>query len=210
MLIEQLPVGAIGTNCYLLGDEGSRLCAIIDPGAEAQRIVSRTKALGYAPAMILLTHGHYDHVTAVRDVLGLAGSMPVYLHPADYPYAPAGFYSPRGLGELDEVVFYREGDTVTLGGLTVRVLETPGHTAGSVTLQVGDALFTGDTLFAGSCGRTDFETGSPRAMLRSLRRLALLEGDYRVFPGHEFTSTLEEERRSNPWLRYAMQNPANP
>lgn len=210
MLIEQLTVGPVATNCYLLGDEESKRCAIIDPGAEARRIVNLAKACGYTPALILLTHGHYDHVTAVRDVLKLAGSMPVYIHPADYPHAPAGVYSPRGLGKLDEAVFYREGDTVALGGLVIHVLETPGHTAGSVTLQVGDALFTGDTLFAGSCGRTDFETSSLPAMLQSLRRLASLEGDYRVFPGHDVSSTLERERRSNPYLSYALRSPRKP
>jgi glyoxylase-like metal-dependent hydrolase (beta-lactamase superfamily II) len=204
MFLDTMTVGPIGTNCYLLGDESTHQCAIIDPGAGAQAIVRRVEALGYTPVAILLTHGHYDHVTAVRGLLQVWGSLPVYLHPADYPTAPAGPYSPTGLGDLQEIRFYQEGDTVAIGNLTVQVLSTPGHTAGGVTLLVEDALFTGDTLFAGSCGRTDFETSSVPDMMASLRRLALLEGDYRVYPGHDRASTLERERRTNPYLQYAM------
>lgn len=204
MFIEELTVGPICTNCYLLGDEQTKECAIIDPGAEAKRIVDRAAVCGYKPVMILLTHGHYDHVTAVREVLRLTGSIPVYIHPADYPHAPAGVYSPRGLGKLKEAVFYQDGDVVTLGALSIHVLATPGHTAGGVTLQVEDALFTGDTLFAGSCGRTDFETSSLPQLMQSLRRLAQLEGDFGVYPGHDHSSTLSRERSSNPYLIYAM------
>ncbi|MCC8100540.1 MAG: MBL fold metallo-hydrolase [Clostridiales bacterium] len=205
MFVDGITVGPVATNCYLLGDEATKRCALIDPGAQAPDILQMAREDGYTPVMILLTHGHFDHVDGVREVLNLLGSLPVYLHPADYPYAPAGPWSPRGLGELEGIHLYREGDTVTLDGLTIHVLETPGHTAGSVTLQVEDALFTGDTLFSGSCGRTDFETSSQADMLRSLARLARLEGDYRVYPGHEGTSTLAREQQGNPFLRYAVE-----
>ncbi|MCD7917989.1 MAG: MBL fold metallo-hydrolase [Clostridiales bacterium] len=206
MFIDSITVGPVATNCYLLGDETTKRCALIDPGAQAPDILRMAAEDGYTPAMILLTHGHFDHVDGVREVRNLAGSLPVYLHPADYPYAPAGPWSPTGLGALEDIHLYREGDTVTLDGLTIHVLETPGHTAGSVTLQVGDALFTGDTLFCGSCGRTDFETSSQADMLRSLARLARLEGDYKVYPGHEEASTLAREREGNPFLRYAVKH----
>lgn len=204
MFVDQITVGPVCTNCYILEDEATKQCAIIDPGAEAKAILSRAERRGAKPVMILLTHGHYDHVNGVRDILHLAGPMPVYIHRADYPHAPAGIYSPKGLGTLDAVRFYDEGDTLTLGEITIRVMATPGHTAGGVTLIAGDALFTGDTLFCGSCGRTDFETSSVPDMMASLRRLAGLEGNYRVYPGHDAFSTLEQERKDNPYLIYAQ------
>ena len=99
---------------------------------------------------------------------------------------------------------YKEGDTLTLGSLTIQVMETPGHSPGSVTLRVGDVLFTGDTLFCGSCGRTDLRGGSYEQIMASLKRLGELEGDFHVCPGHDRTSTLEQERRYNPFLMEAM------
>ena len=100
---------------------------------------------------------------------------------------------------------YEEGDTLTVGELTVKVMETPGHTTGCVTLEVENALITGDTLFAGSCGRTDLPRGDMKTMFASLKRLALLEGDYLVYPGHGESSTLSAERCSNPYMRRALQ-----
>lgn len=205
MFVEEITVGPVCTNCYILADEGSKQCAVIDPGAEAEAIMRLVQRIGCTPAMILLTHGHYDHVGAVRDLLRLTGKLPVYIHKADYPHAPAGVYSPRGLGALDTVRFYDEGDVLALGGTEIRVMATPGHTAGGVTLIVGNTLFTGDTLFCGSCGRTDFQTSSMPDMMASLRRLAALEGDYKVCPGHDSSSTLERERQENPYLIYACQ-----
>lgn len=99
---------------------------------------------------------------------------------------------------------YDEGDTIAVGGLTLSVLATPGHSEGGVTLRCGDALFCGDTLFAGSCGRTDFPGGSVKKIMASLKRLGSLEGDLKVYPGHMEPSTLERERAWNPYLRQAM------
>ena len=107
---------------------------------------------------------------------------------------------------MDDLNYYDEGDTLTLGSLTIEVLHTPGHSLGSVVLKVGDALFCGDTLFAGSCGRTDLRGGSYEEILTSLKRLAELEGDYHVLPGHESFSTLERERKTNPYIREAMKH----
>lgn len=128
----------------------------------------------------------------------------MYIHRADYPVAPASFGRGVSLEGVEDVRFYDEGDTVQVGGLTVTVLCTPGHTAGGVTLRCGDALFTGDTLFAGSCGRTDFATSSEPDMMASLRRLAELEGDLKVLPGHEASSSLDMERKYNPMVRWAL------
>ena len=197
MLIKCLPVGHLMTNCYIVTDEKTLECAVIDPGDESNTILWYLEDNRLTCRAILLTHGHYDHVGAV-DVLHEETGAPVYLHEADdgnaltfdgYVYtAPAGS------------VHYKEGDTVTVGGLTFQVLETPGHTPGGVTLKVEDALFTGDTLFHGSRGRTDMPGGDMEQELRSLAKIAALPGDYEVYPGHMDSSTLDFERRFNPYI----------
>ena len=126
----------------------------------------------------------------------------VYLHPADYQ-APDSMLFPLRT-QLAAVEPYGEGDRLQLGGLTFSVLHTPGHSQGSVTLRCGQALFCGDTLFAGSCGRTDFPGGSMRDMMASLARLGALEGDFHLYPGHMEDSTLSRERMDNPYLLQAM------
>ena len=207
MYLKALTVGPVETNCYFLGDEATKLAAVIDPGESGRELCRLMKEDGYKPAMVLLTHGHFDHVNGVRDFLAAAGSIPVYLHRADYPYSPTRFHVESdgiGLGELDEAKFVAEGDTIPLGELTIQVMETPGHTGGGLTFRVGDVLFTGDTLFAGSMGRTDFGNSDEAAMWRSLKRLGELEGDFTVCPGHGGFSTLSQERMSNFYLRHAM------
>ena len=198
-----LQVGPIGTNCYLLCDEEAKVCAVIDPGADARRVEGAVSASGCTPCAIFLTHGHYDHTGAVEDLRALWPEVPVYLNHrdiyADDPRAQQVFPLLSG-----EVRNYDEGDTLSVGGLTVEVLATPGHSEGSVTLRCGDVLFSGDTLFAGSCGRTDFQGGSMRKIMASLKRLGELEGDLTVCPGHMDTSTLDRERQSNPYLIQAM------
>lgn len=207
MYLNAVVVGwMIQTNCYLLGDEQTREAAVIDPGDDGAKLAELLKEAGYRPVMVLLTHGHFDHVNGVRPFLEAAGSMPVYLSRRDYPTCPTGFgiSAMDGLGALPEAKFLQEGDILQLGHHTIRVLETPGHTPGGLTYQVEDLLFTGDTLFAGSCGRTDFANSDPSAMLASLKKLGTLAGDFRVLPGHMDQSTLERERKDNPYLRQAM------
>jgi glyoxylase-like metal-dependent hydrolase (beta-lactamase superfamily II) len=205
MFVKSIPVGMLNTNCYLLGDEAAKLLAVIDPGDDAADICAAIEKTDYQLAMILLTHGHFDHVTAVPELLKQYPGIPVYIDEKDYAGAISPNMFSNGIGEIPNVHFYSDGDTVALGELTVEVLSTPGHTPGSVTLKVGDVLFTGDTLFAGSCGRTDFPGGSYADMLKSLKRLAELPGDYAVYPGHEESSTLDRERRYNSFMQAGMQ-----
>ena len=199
MKIETLVVGPLGTNCYLLCDEQAGVCAVIDPGAETTRIAGRIAELGYTLSAILLTHGHSDHTGGVAKMQEKFPGVPVYI---------SGKES-LGIGRifpaLEGCTFYDEGDTVQVGGLTIQDLATPGHSLGSVTLLVEDAMFSGDTLFSGSCGRSDFYGGDQNTLLASLARLGRLEGEYRVLPGHMDASTLSAERSFNPALRYALQ-----
>ena len=201
MEIKCLQVGPIGTNCYLLCDETAKVCAIIDPGADASRVADAAAQTGCTPCAILLTHGHYDHTGGVAGLEAAFPGTPVYLHRADAEGVNPTMFPPL---PREVLRFYDEGDTVAVGGLTVEVLHTPGHSKGSVVLKTGDILFTGDTLFRGSCGRTDLPGGSYQEIMTSLARLGRLAGDYRVCPGHEGLSTLDAERRSNYYLMEAL------
>lgn len=202
MQVKVLQVGPIGTNCYILEDEAAKLAAVIDPGDEAEKILSVLKEDGVETRYILLTHGHYDHTTGAPDLHRALPEAQVYIHKADAQGAGSRLFPLAG--EIADLHFYDEGDTLPLGGLTIHVLHTPGHSKGGVTLQVGDVLFCGDTLFAGSCGRTDLNGGSYEEIMQSLKRLGQLPGDWHVCPGHDVTSTLERERKTNPFLREAL------
>jgi glyoxylase-like metal-dependent hydrolase (beta-lactamase superfamily II) len=150
---------------------------------------------------IFLTHGHFDHHTAA-DAVAEATGAPVYIHRRD---AVTDGLDRFKYAANPETRYYAEGDTITVASMTFTVLETPGHSPGCVTLQCEDVLFTGDTLFRGSAGRTDLGAGDVHTLLRSLARLAALEGDFEVYPGHMDPSTLDRERRFNDYVRYAVE-----
>ncbi len=202
MKVKLMQVGDLGTNCYILEDEGAKVTAVIDPGDEADRIQAEVEASGARVEYILLTHGHYDHTTAVPELHRAWPQAKIYIHRADANGAGSRLFPLAG--QVDNLAYYAEGDTLSLGALTIQVLETPGHSPGSVTLRVGDVLFTGDTLFAGDCGRTDLRGGSYEQILASLKKLGELKGNFHVCPGHGGLSTLEQERKFNPYLREGM------
>lgn len=202
MKVKLMQVGDLGTNCYILEDEGAKVTAVIDPGDEADRIRAEVEASGARVEYILLTHGHYDHTTAVPELHRAWPQAKIYIHRADANGAGSRLFPLAG--QVDNLAYYAEGDTLSLGALTIQVLETPGHSPGSVTLRVGDVLFTGDTLFAGDCGRTDLRGGSYEQILASLKKLGELKGNFHVCPGHGGLSTLEQERKFNPYLREGM------
>ncbi len=188
-------LGAYQTNCSIAWAEGADTCIVVDPGYEPDRILARAEALGKKIVAILLTHGHFDHVGGVREIAAETGCR-VYTceHDLAMPQQMTA-------GKLYYTHTYTEGDVVELAGLTLKVLHTPGHTPGSVCLLCEDTMFAGDTLFAGSCGRTDLPGGSWEKMQQSLQRLRGLPGDYTVIPGHGPETTLAEERMYNPYMR---------
>ena len=178
MLIKTIPVGHLETNCYIVTDENTLGCAVIDPGDESNTIMDYLEDNHLSCKAILLTHGHYDHTGAVVAVAEETGA-PVWMNRRDT----------RKPTENDPLHF--------------QVIATPGHTPGGVSLVCGEALFTGDTLFKGSCGRVDLPGGSAKDEMQSLRRLCALPGDYEVYPGHMDPTTLERERNFNYYCREA-------
>ena len=202
MLIKTLPVGQLETNCYVVTDENALVCAVIDPGDESNTILDYIEDNKLSCKAILITHAHFDHVSAVNAMLEATGAV-LYMCEKDLELAKTG--ASGRFTPPENTHFYKDGDEVKVAGLTFKVMETPGHTPGRVTLICGDALFTGDTLFRGSCGRTDLPGGDMRAELRSLKRIASLEGDYEVYPGHAESSMLSIEREHNPYVRHALE-----
>lgn len=201
--IDTLCLGSYQTNCYIVWDTDSQSCAVIDPGYESERILARLEALKLKLSAILLTHGHFDHVGAVKALFHATGCQ-VWVSQRDYSQHknPMNDYLyPLHDASFCEFQFCEEGETIPVGGLSFAVMETPGHTWGSVCYLCRDAMFCGDTLFAGGCGRIDLPGGDRAAMLRSLERLSEIETDLRIFPGHSESSTLRREQQTNPYLR---------
>ena len=194
-----LKVGMIGTNCYLVKDLATGKGAIIDPGDSAEQIQAAARKLGMEPEVILLTHGHFDHTQAVEPLKSAYPGIKVYIHPEDANMKP-----PRGFATFEATDFYVEGSVIKVGETEFHVLHTPGHSRGSVTLRCDDVLFTGDTMFKNDMGRTDLPGGSDAEIFASLIRISELPGDYYVCPGHEGLSTLEQERKGNYCLHYAL------
>ena len=192
--IHTLPLGLYQTNTYIIYNENSSSCCVIDPGYEANTILQKLEDLGLTLEAILLTHGHFDHVGAVKD-LAADTDCRVFLC-ADDNALPPMFTA----GKLYYTDTYTEGTILNVAGLYIHVLHTPGHTPGSVCLLTENALFSGDTLFAGSCGRTDIG-GDWVTIQNSLKRLAGMEADFAVYPGHGESTTLADEKRYNPYMR---------
>lgn len=198
MQMKTLEVGSFEVNCTVLtrGDTAW----IVDPGADAVLILKTLESLGAKPDAILLTHGHFDHIGAINDLQRAFPGLPVWMHPADRPYLthPLNRMEPfyPGISEPSDVRDCRQLPNVT-------VIETPGHTPGGVCYHFPEEnlLLTGDTLFAGSVGRTDFPGGSLPVLQHSLAKLKMLPDGTRVIPGHGPFTTVGDEKRGNPFLQ---------
>ncbi len=205
--IQQLTVGPLEENCWLLADPESGAAVLVDPGDEADRLLAAVDALGCTLKAIWLTHAHFDHVGAVESIVR-ARPVPVWLHPLDLPlYRAASVSAARwGLqvesptGPIEELA---DGDVLTLGRFSFAIWHVPGHAPGHVAFIGHGLCISGDLLFAGSVGRTDLPLCDPRAMQDSLMRITELADETRVMPGHGAQTTIGQERRVNPFLRGA-------
>lgn len=203
MQIECISGGPLPTNCYLLTDEETGKTAMIDPGfynSQLEKAVQKHQVV-----MILLTHGHFDHITGVKKLAVETGAK-IYMDAADsdFPMKPElNLSSAMGLDAIEPFVpdvQLHDGSTIELGSLQIKVMHTPGHTRGGCCYLVGDTLFSGDTLMCGTVGRTDLPTGSYEEIRKSVQRLRDLPGEWRVLPGHEFETKLSWERSNNPYM----------
>ena len=201
--IKTLVTGPVAGNCYIVFDE-NKDALVIDPGDEADKILAEIEKNGVTVSKIVLTHGHFDHTSAVPEVKAKTGAE-VLIGEKDFDMtnsAKLSLAGPFGIGYTPFVcdTKLKEGDTITVGTMSYKIIETPGHTKGSICLIGEDVIFSGDTLFLGSCGRTDFPGGSFAEMKASLKRLAQIDGNYYVYSGHGPRTTLDFERNNNPYM----------
>ncbi|MBI5582646.1 MAG: MBL fold metallo-hydrolase [Deltaproteobacteria bacterium] len=206
MLIETLVVGPIQANCFVLGHEETREALVIDPGDEAQRILSTLRKNNLTLKTIVNTHGHFDHVGGNKALQEATGA-PILIHSGDAPLLAhlADSAAVWGMRVEDSPApdrLLEDGDEIGFGGVTLRVIHTPGHSPGGIALFTPGHLFVGDTLFAGSIGRTDFPGGDYGTLIQSVRkRLFVLGDDVQVYPGHGPATTLGQERQFNPFFQ---------
>lgn len=208
VLVETFPVGPLGCNCSIVADEASREAVVVDPGDEPDRILDYLSRSGLRAVALAHTHAHIDHI-GVSTLLSRLTGAPILLHAADVPLyknlerqaAMFGF-DIEAPGEVGRLLV--DGDTIRCGDGSLEVMHTPGHTPGSLCFQLtggNPLLFSGDTLFRRSIGRTDLWGGSTPQILRSIReRLFTLPGDLMVLPGHGPSTTIAEEARANPFV----------
>lgn len=206
MEVIRIPAGIYAANCYLVYDENTKEGIAIDPGGDVDDIVRKIEELGLDIKYIVLTHGHADHIAGVMGLKEYTNAQ-VAVHKDDAPMLKDGeknFSSKMAMGkvEFEADILLEEKDIIEFGNLSCEVIHTPGHTPGCISLKIEDSLFTGDTLFAGSIGRTDFEGSSFDSIMDSIKRkLVVYPDDTKVYPGHGPSSTIKMEKRNNPFLR---------
>jgi hydroxyacylglutathione hydrolase len=205
MVLIRLVVGPLQVNCFILADEKTKEAVVIDPGDDAQDILKVINDKGLKVKYIVDTHAHFDHVGANKAIKDATGAA-LLLHEADAAVLATVSHQSRSFG-MDPVSsppadrYVKHGDVITAGEVELKVLHTPGHTPGGISLLEQGMVFTGDALFAGSIGRTDFPGGDLMTLLRSIKtNLMILPDDTKVFSGHGPASTIGDERRDNPFL----------
>jgi hydroxyacylglutathione hydrolase len=199
MFIKCITVGPIRTNCYIVCDKVTGKAAIIDPGDEAERIISALNETECKAEYVVFTHWHADHVTAAHEVLEKTGAK-LAVYEDELPYLNSMSDMGFDIKPFSPDLLLHDGDKFTFGNIELTVMHTPGHTHGSCCLLGQDTIFSGDTLFREGYGRMDLPGGDPQEMSASLKKLFALEGDYKVLPGHGSFTTLEYEKRNNPFV----------
>ncbi len=209
MILETLVVGALGVNCYILGDEDTREAVVIDPGGNARDILASIEKHQLRVVAIVNTHAHFDHVGALHSIRAETGA-PFVLHEDEVAMLRAAQSSAAMFGlsipsQSPPERLVKDGDHVDVGNISLQVLHTPGHTPGGICLLNEKHVFVGDTLFQGSIGRTDFPGGDYGTLMRSIReKLLPLPDDTIIHPGHGALTTIGEEKTLNPFLRPLM------
>lgn len=206
MIVKSAKLGDMGNNCYLIVDERTNKSALVDctNASEVMSDMIGDTDLQY----VLLTHGHFDHIIGTREIKQKYNAS-VVISNEDAPMLSSSKLSLAVFcgaehNNVDADICVGDGDIIELGDLSIKVISTPGHTSGGVCYMVEDCLFTGDTLFCLSCGRTDLPTGDDVELLKSLHKLRDLDGDYKVYPGHDSFSTLDNERKNNRYMNMTL------
>ncbi|MGI6119184.1 MAG: MBL fold metallo-hydrolase [Desulfosporosinus sp.] len=205
-MIEGRVMGPMGANCYLYACMETKKAAVIDPGGDAKKIYRWILEKGLTVEYILLTHGHVDHIAGVPELKALLGNVKVGIHAGDAKMLTdmrrnLSFYLGADVVMEDADFRLKDGQEISIGNKKLKVLTTPGHSPGSVCFLCDEGLFSGDTLFAGSIGRTDFPGGSFNQLMKGVReKLMVLPDETRVFPGHMEETTIGMEKRYNPFL----------
>lgn len=208
MTVKTFSVGNMDNKCYLVTDDQSGCMALVDASFPHKSFVDEICSLKKNLKYIFLTHGHYDHILSAKAIKEATGAK-IVIHKKDALCLSSPAFSlaaNHGLKQdaVSADILCDDGDEIKMGGLTFRVIYTPGHTVGCVCYECGDALFTGDTLFRLGVGRTDLPSGNTQKMVDSLKKLYEIKGDFEVFPGHGKPSTLDVERSLNPFMKRAM------
>jgi hydroxyacylglutathione hydrolase len=206
MDVAKIIVGPLEVNCYVISEPGTAKAVVIDPGDEPEKIIAFVESKGLKPEYILFTHAHYDHVCAARELHDQYGAV-IVMHEDELQtyrmtarFCTSMGYEPVDFPEPEKTV--KEGEILAAGRLRFKIIHTPGHTPGSVCISAKNVLFTGDTLFKGAAGRTDLAGGDFALLLGSLKRLMLLPGATKVLCGHNGETSIEEEVRNNPFIKY--------
>ncbi|OGX13851.1 MAG: hypothetical protein A2351_01005 [Omnitrophica bacterium RIFOXYB12_FULL_50_7] len=196
LYFKQIPVGFMGNFVYLVGDKKKKECAVVDPAWDVDAILKEAEKDGMKVVAGILSHTHFDHSNGVEELVQKTG-VKVYVHENEAKYLK---------DVKTHLVETKEGFKLQIGDVEMTFFHTPGHSEGAQCILVGDKLVTGDTLFVGACGRCDLPGGNEKKLMQSLKRLASLEGSLQVFPGHAYgdadSSTIEKERRTNPFMRF--------
>ena len=203
MEITLLTVGAYQTNCYIVTAD-DKSAVVIDPGAEADKIINKAKELGAKVKYILLTHGHFDHIGAADAVKRAFPESRIVVMKADEDICRNAALGGGGNATADPDMLVEDGDIIKVAELSFKYMATPGHTKGSAIIICEDKIFSGDTIMSRTCGRTDLFGGSTKDIRSSLKKIGMLSGDYDIYPGHGPETNMAVERYANPYLRKAM------
>lgn len=206
MILNVYPAGIFQANCYIIGDEKSKLGIIVDPGGDSKGILNQCNGMELDIKYIILTHGHGDHIGAVQDIKAVTGAK-ILMNKKDEYLIKGGNKNLmpilRDIKEFEIDEYIKEGHIIKLGDLNISVIETPGHTPGGISLKLDNILITGDTLFKGSIGRTDFEFGSYDELISSInKKLMVFNDETIVYPGHGPSTTIGYERRFNSFINW--------